>query len=152
MESKIVTKMRKIFIIIFLLTSNIILSQNKNYYTLEKNGIKYPKIIRYILLDKGEKVIIDSKYTIFNIDSHRFKYIKTIHEIDTCSYLALNNIKTISTYQLIEDEYKEHIKRTKGYGLYPFPLNHYNSKVFIIEKTSSKKIIKYEVDWISSIK
>lgn len=143
--------MKKIFLLI-ILVSNLIFSQNKNYYTIEKQGKKYPKIIRYVLLNEGEKIVYDSNTLFFNIEKQRFRYNKNNNKSDTCSYSTLKTIKTITISQLIKDEYNEHLKRTKENGKkIPLPFNHYNSKVFIIEKQSSKNIIKYEVDWIFSI-
>lgn len=135
-----------------LLISNFILAQETNYYSLEKNGEKYPKIVRYILLNRGEKIIHNSNTLFFNIDKQRFKHINNTHITDTCSTSTLNKIKTVSINELIKDEYAEHLKRSKENGKkIPFPFNHYNSTVFIIEKLSPEKIIKYEVDWIYSI-
>lgn len=143
--------MKKILFLTLIL-SNLVLAQESNYYSLKKNGKKHPKIIRYILLNEGEKIIDDSNTLFFNIDKQRFKYTKNNHKTDTCSSSALKKIKTISTGQLIKDEYAEHVKKSKENGLkIPFPFNHYNSRVFIIEKLSPEKIIKYEVEWIFSI-
>lgn len=143
--------MKKI-LFLTLLISNFVLAQKNDYYSLEKNGKKYPKIIRYILLNEGEKIIHNSNTFFFNIDKQRFKYIKNIHKTDTCSYSTLKKIKTITTSQLIKDEYTEHLKLSKENGKkIPVSFNHYNSRVFIIEKLSPEKIIKYEVDWIFSI-
>lgn len=132
--------------------SNLVLAQESNYYSLEKNEKKYPKIIRYILLNEGKKIIYDSNTLFFNIDKQRFKHIKNIHKTDTCNYSELKKIKTITTSELIKDEYREHLKRSKENDKkISFPFNHYNSRVFIIEKLSPEKIIKYEVDWVYSI-
>ncbi|CAD0006232.1 MULTISPECIES: BTB/POZ domain-containing protein [Flavobacterium] len=143
--------MRKI-LLLMIMVSNFVFSQNKDYYTLEKKGNKYPKIVRYVFLNNGDKIIQDRNIIFFNIKNQRFKYIKNYHKTDTCSFSSLKKIKIITIDQLIKDEYKEHLKRTKENNLkIPAPLNHYNSKVFIIEKVSSEKIIKYEVEWIYSI-
>ena len=56
---------------------------------------KYPKIIRYISLDKGEKIIDDLNTIIFNIDGQIFKYNKNIHKANKCSNSKIKNIKVI---------------------------------------------------------
>ena len=143
--------MKKI-LFLALLTSNFVLAQETYCYSLEKNGEKYPKIVRYILLNEGEKIMYDDNTFFFNIDKQKFKHIKNIHKTDTCSYSTLKKIKTVTTSQLIKDEYTEHLKRSKENGeKIPVPFNHYNSRVFIIEKLSPEKFIKYEVDWIFSV-
>ena len=152
MDHQIVIKMKAFSLILIVFISNSILAQNKNLYSLEKNGKLYPKIIRYIMLNKGEKNIHDSNTIFFNIDRQRFKHIKTKHKIDTCSNLVLKKIKIVTTNQLVKDEYEEHLDKTKLEGInMPPPLDHYNSKVFIIEGIVNKKFVKYEVDWIYSI-
>lgn len=151
MELKIAIKIKKIFLLIIFFT-NFIFSQTKNYYTIENNGKKYPKIVRYVSLEKGEKIIQDSNTTIFNIDKQIFKYNKKIHKVDTCSNYKTNKIKVISVNQLIRDEYNEHLNRSKENGRkIPISFKHYNCRVFIIEKLSPEKNIIYEVDWIFSI-
>lgn len=152
MASKIVIKMKKIYLLLFLLISNIIVSQNTDYYALEKDSEKHLKIIRNILFDGGGKTINNSGDIIFNIEKQRFRCVKSVHKIDTCLYGTSNSIKTISISQLIKDEHAEHVEKTKDYDpKFPFPFKHYNTKVFVFEKVSLKKIIKYEVDWIYSI-
>ncbi len=140
----------KIFsLIIIVFISNFISAQNENYYSLEKNGSEYQKIIRYIMLNNGDKIIHNTNTILFNIERQRFKYIKTKHKIDTCSNLSQIRNKIITTNQLIKDEYEEHIDKTKKEGIkMPPPLSHYNSKVFIIEEIMYGKFIKYEVEWI----
>lgn len=152
MDLKTAIDIKKIFLLIIFFT-NFIFSQTKNYYTLEKYGKKYPKIVRYISINKGEKVIQDSNIVIFNIDNQIFKYNKNIYKTDTCSNSQIKKIKAITVSQLIKDEYNEHLNRTKENGRkIPVPFNHYNSRVFIIERQSPEKNIIYEVDWIFSIK
>jgi hypothetical protein len=139
------------FIAIFFL-SNFLLAQTKKYYSLEKNGKEYPKIIRYVMLNNGEKIFHDSISIFFNIDKQRFKFMRTRHKIDTCSILKLKRIKIVTINQLIKDEFEEHLDKTKKENInMPPPLNHYNSRVFIIEKIPEEKFIKYEVNWIYSI-
>jgi ferritin len=54
--------------------------------------------------------------------------------------------------QLFNDEYEEHRSKLKLEELdLPPPPDHYNLKIFIIEKTPSKQVGKYEVDWIYTI-
>lgn len=152
MEQKTAIKTKKIFLLIIFFT-NFIFSQTKNYYTIEKNGKKYPKIVRHISLDKGEKIIHNSNTIIFNIDHQIFKYNKNIHKADTCSNSKIKKIKVITVSQLTTDEYNEHLIRSKENGRkIPVPFNHYNCRVFILEKLSTEKNIIYEVDWIYSIR
>ena len=78
--------------------------------------------------------------------------MRTRHKIDTCSILKLKRIKIVTINQLIKDEFEEHLDKTKKENInMPPPLNHYNSRVFIIEKIPEEKFIKYEVNWIYSI-
>jgi len=152
MDRQIVNKIKKTLIVATIFISNFIVAQNKHYYSLEKGGKEYPKIIRFIELNDGDKINIDSENIVFNIGNQRFKYFKKNHKIDTCYNSFLRNIKTVTVAQLIKDEYKEHLDKTKKEDIkMPPPLNHYNSRVFIIEKINSKKIVKYEVEWIYSI-
>ncbi len=152
MDPQIVAKIKRVSVVAIILISNFVVAQNKHYYSLEKGGKKYPKIIRFLELNDGEKIDIDSENLGFNIGNQRFKHFKGKHKLDTCSNSFLKNFKTITISQLIKDEYIEHLDKTKKEGIkMPPPLNHYNSRVFIIEKISSKKIIKYEVEWIFSI-
>ena len=149
--------MKKIALFIIILTCNIITAQknDRDYYTLVKNGEKYLKPIKYVLFsnEKDEKIISNnSKEVIFNIGKQSFKYIKNIDKIDTCSILALQKIKISSIKQLFEEEYKEHQRKLKLEKVkFPPPPNHYNLKIFMIEKIINNKFIKYEVDWIYSI-
>jgi len=78
--------------------------------------------------------------------------MRTRHKIDTCSILKLKRIKIVTINQLIKDEFEEHLDKTKKENInMPPPLNHYNSRVFIIEKIPEEKFIKHEVNWIYSI-
>ncbi|MET2986450.1 hypothetical protein [Aureibaculum conchae] len=144
--------MKRVFAITLVLISNFAFAQNKHYYSLEKGGKEYPKIIRFVELGGGEKFLDDSKNIVFNIDNQRFKYFDKKHKIDTCSNFSLQKHKIITIKQLIKDEYEEHLNKTKKEGIkMPPPLNHYNSRVFVIEKINEEKYIKYEVEWIYSI-
>ena len=152
MELKTATKMRRLFLLIIFF-SHFIFSQSKKYYTLEKQTKKYPKIVRYISLNKGEKIIHDSNTIIFYIDYQTFKHNKNIQRIDTCSSSKIKKIKTVTVSQLRKDEFNEHLNLSKENGRkIPLSLSHYNSTVFIIEKLSSEKNIIYEVDWIYQIR
>lgn len=152
MDHQIVIRMKIASFIAILFLSNFLLAQTKKYYSLEKNGKEYPKIIRYVMLNNGEKIFHDSISIFFNIDKQRFKFMRTRHKIDTCSILKLKRIKIVTINQLIKDEFEEHLDKTKKENInMPPPLNHYNSRVFIIEKILEEKFIKYEVNWIYSI-
>ena len=157
MELMNVINIKRIILFSLLLVCSTLTSQtrDKDYYTLVKNGRKYLKPVKYIMLnDKNDKKIIssNSENIIFYINSQRFKYDRIKNEIDTCSIGVLDNIKISSVKQLFNDEYEEHKSKLIFEELnFPPPPNHYNLKIIIIEKTSSKLVVKYEVDWIYTI-
>ncbi len=153
-----VTNTRKIVLFCLILSCNIITSQTKgdNYYSLVKNGREYLKPVKYVLFNKEKDkkhISNDSDGLIFYVSKQQFRYSNLMHNIDTCSISVLEKIKISTVKQLFDDEYVEHKSKLKLEELkwFPPPLNHYNLKIFIIEKTTSNQIIKYEVDWIFSI-
>ena len=71
--------------------------------------------------------------------------------IGITAVVALISI-SLGMQNAIKDEFEEHLDKTKKENInMPPPLNHYNSRVFIIEKIPEEKFIKYEVNWIYSI-
>ncbi len=157
MELMNVINIKKVILFSLLLACNTLISQtrDKDYYTLVKNGRKYLKPVNYIMPNnKNDKKIIssNSEEIIFYIDKQKFKYDRKKNEIDTCSIFVLDNIKMSNIKQLFNDEYEEHRSKLKLEELdFPPPPDHYNLKIFIIEKTPSKQVVKYEVDWIYTI-
>lgn len=148
--------MKKLFLIttFFFITSTVLGQQkNNDQYQLYKGGKKYPKLQRYVLLNKGDKKDKDPISNIsFIIEGEIFKYIANNHNRDTISVSKLHDINFSTIKELKIAEYQEHKKRTKEAGIkIPPPLNHYNIKVYILEKICGEKAIKYEVDWIYTI-
>lgn len=138
------------FFFIFLVVSGY--CQKKNYYTLEKNGKLYPKIIRFIELKKSDSIIDKNDTILFNIGKQQFVHFRKNHIVDTCNITVLKKIKLVSINQLLKDEYNEHLDKTKRENIkIPLPLKHYNSKVYIIRTITNNKVIKYEVEWPYSI-
>lgn len=154
MEQVTVIKMRKTLLILLLLACANLTSQtkNKDYYILSKGGEKYLKPVKYILLKNKKNKKINSDQIIFFVEGQRFRHNIKIDEIDTCSASILDSIKIRSIKQLFSDEYEEHMSKLKieNYYFPPSP-NHYNLKLFLIEKVSPKQVIKYEVDWIYTL-
>jgi len=155
MELMNVINIKKVILFSFLLLAfNTLISQtrDKDYYTLVKNGEKYLKPNRYIMSNDKKNISSNSEEIIFYINKQKFKYDRKKNEIDTCSVFVLDNIKISNIKQLFNDEYEEHRSKLKLEELnFPPPPNHYNLKIFIIEKISSKQVVKYEVDWIYTI-
>ena len=157
MELMNVINIKKIILFSLLILCSTLTSQtrDKDYYTLVKNGRKYLKPVKYIMIndENDEKIISsNSEDIIFYIDKQKFKYDRKKNEIDTCSIFVIDNIEISSIKQLFNDEYEEHKSKLILEELnFPPPPNHYNLKIFIIEKTPSKQVVKYEVDWIYTI-
>lgn len=155
MDYLIVIKMKTLnyFIFLIVLITNVVNAQKKenDYYSIYKEGKKYLKPVKYILLDKSSKKVVNpiTRKISFYIENQVFIHDTTHHEKDTCSTDVLSKIEVITIENLFKDEYKEHTEKTKLENIkMPPPLNHYNLKVFIIEKTNTEKVVKYEVDWV----
>ena len=135
--------MKKITLTFLLLTTLLCFSQN-----IKKETV-------YLLLDlkSNEKYILEDgsgnskyvnkyrkeiqgNYIYFKIcdeifSTHKFKGFK-----DTCSIRALNNLKIVDLKYINNKKSKSILKYN------PF------EKIYIVEKISNTKIIKYEVAWI----
>lgn len=154
MEQVTVIKMRKRILIFLLMVCTNLTSQtrDKDYYALSKEGEKYLKPVKYILLKNNKNKKIYSNQIVFFVEGQRFSHDINIDEVDTCSISILDNIKVSSIKQLFSDEYEEHKSKLEHENHYfPPPPNHYNLKLLLIERISPKQIIKYEVDWIYTI-
>lgn len=147
--------MKCIVVVIFLAFSVVSAQKNDNdYYQLYKGGKEYIKPVRYILLDGDSRKVVNGnpREISFYIGNEIFTHNPARHKRDTCLIVIMNKIKLKTIKELFEDEYKEHKQKTQLENITaPPPLNHYNLKVFIIEKINPEKIIEYEVDWIYSI-
>lgn len=131
------------------LICNFAIAQNANYYSLFKDGKKYPKLVRYLQLGEGNEGSSKDGEITFYIDRQKFINRGKKHKIDTCNYSTIDKKKIVSVSQLIKDEYNEHLKRSKENNIkYPVSFSHDNSRIFILKILSAEKIIKYEVDWI----
>lgn len=145
--------------ILFFLLVNFISGQTKesDYYTFSKGGDKHLKPLKYVLFNPKEntKTQKDGKIY-FKIKSERFVFENGKNKTDICPVSFLKTIKLENCAKLREDEvlfYKNEIKKTdiykkSGFSA-PFPVTsiHPYFKVYVVEKISNGKLIKYEVDW-----
>ncbi|AMC10304.1 hypothetical protein Lupro_03105 [Lutibacter profundi] len=149
--------MKKIVFIIFILSTNLFFSQekNNNYFSLYKDGKSYLKPIKYILFLPERDREKDYKSDIFfYIQGERFVFSKNIHSIDTCSNIFFKKLKFEDVSGLKEKEYlffkqkvNENNLNKKLFSSMPLTKTHLFFKVFIIKKVENDKYIKYEVDW-----
>lgn len=145
------------------MVSTIVNAQIKesDYYSFYKGGEKYLKPVKYVLFDSvsstAEK-IIDKQKIYFNIKGESFVYKKS-HTVDTCSIIFLQKIKLDNPADLQENAYKyfkkkkeEVEKKANNKIQILYPPTDFSSyfKIYILEKTKSNKLVKYEVEWLYS--
>lgn len=139
----------------FLFSFSVKAQENStDYYQLTEEEIEYPKIVRYVLLDKNGKKVSndDSNVILFVIYGEQFKYLPEKHHRDTLAAAKLEMIEFSTIEQLKRAEYREHKKRTEQAGIeLPPPPKHYNIKVYIVKKLSNENAARYEVDWLYTI-
>src|SRR5699024_410508 len=147
--------MKKLLLIttlLFVASTTFGQQKNNNKYQLYEGEEKYPKLQRYVFLDEENKKDNNISNVSFVIGGEIFKYIASRHNRDTVSVSKFRDLNFSTIEELKIDEYQEHKKRTKEAGIkMPPPPNHYNVKVYIVEKICGEKAIKYEVDWLFTI-
>ncbi|OAZ03618.1 hypothetical protein [Flavobacterium succinicans] len=155
----------KTIIYTLLLNVSFIYSQNlkadfDNFYRGENEREKPKKYILFENENSTKQKSEDKKVTYFYIEKERFVFNKGRHKIDTCSIRILKKIKLESTGNLEEEEVNYFRKKVEKFKKktnqkvpksMPISRIHKYLKVYILEKTDNDKIIKYEVDWESSI-
>lgn len=102
---------------------------SKENCTIEVEGKGYVKKNKFRKERQGEFIIF--KICDESFSAHKSKSIK-----DTCSIKALDNLKVVSLDYINKKKSKTILKYN------PF------DEIYIIEKISDNKIIKYEVAWI----
>lgn len=152
--------MKNYIYIFFLIISTFINAQTKesDYFRFYKDGEKYLKLIKYVYFDStssnNQKIRSEQKIY-FYIDGERFSHKKN-HKTDTCSIAFLQKIKISKPSSLQQDTYyyfkkkkkeQEKIINNKFHLLFPVTGFQNYVKVYILEKTKNKKLLKYEVDW-----
>ncbi|MBB4800000.1 hypothetical protein HNP37_000039 [Flavobacterium nitrogenifigens] len=154
--------MTKNIYLLILLTINFISAQTKSndYFSFYKGGEKYLKPIKYLMFDSSKDDNIkttDNAQIYFKIKKEHFKYNPQKNKASTYSIDFLEKIKLEKPDDLENDAYKffkakkEEIERKNKIKLV-YPPAGYQSfyKIFIIEKISTNKIVKYEVNWENS--
>lgn len=137
-------------------------TKESDYFRFFKDGEKYLKLIKYVYFDStishNQKTRIEQKIY-FYIDDESFSHKKN-HQIDTCSITFLKKIKLSKpsglqqdTYEYFKSKKKEQEKIMNNRFQILFPVKSFQNyvKVYVLEKNSSNKLIKYEVDWEDSM-
>ncbi|MWB95572.1 hypothetical protein GON26_14480 [Flavobacterium sp. GA093] len=147
------------FIILMVFTTINAQKVEKDFNNFYSGNNKH-KPIKYVLFEiekdnESEKKNNGGKIY-FYVKSERFVFDMKKHKKDTCSIDILKTIKLENSRNLQNDEYEyfrkkvdEFEKKTKQKIPKALPISqeHLYFKVYVIEKISSGKIVKYEVDW-----
>lgn len=152
--------MKKNIYIIFLIVTSFVNAQTKesDYFQFYKGGEKYLKPVKYVLFDSSANHTErkkDKQKTYFHIKGESFVHKKE-HKVDTCSIIFLQKIKLDDPVYLQQNAFKyfknkkEEVERkSNNKRRILFPITGYNTyfKVYVLEKTRTNRLLKYEVDW-----
>lgn len=127
-----------------------------DYFSLQKNGKKYLKPIKYVFFDpKKDKMETSENNLYFYIKNERFLFLKKKHNIDTCNIKYLKKIRLSDAGTLSKEEFQFYKNKIKNDDYWkqkkinpPMPIVRFHPffKVFIVKKQKNK-ILKYEVNW-----
>lgn len=150
--------MKAILNILLLLTINLLNSQvrESDYFTLYKGGEKYLKPIKYIFFDNNDSLFSKKK----NLDKIYFYYDKQTFIFDnkmakdTILLSKIDNKMVKNPEDLKNQAFlffknkKEEVEKKNNLKInYPASDFYPYFKIYIIEKTDSKKALRYEVEW-----
>ena len=152
--------MKNIIYILLLIISIVANAQTKesDYFRFYKGGEKYLKPIKYVFFDSSASDTErkkDKQNIYFHIKGESFVH-KKIHKVDTCSINVLQKIKLDNPANLQQNAYnyfkkkKEEVERKSNNKINVLPpiTGFYTYfKVYVLEKTTNNKLLKYEVDW-----
>jgi hypothetical protein len=154
--------MKKIFWILILCISFSIFGQTKesDFFNFYKGGNNYKKPLKYVLFDisAGDtKKEIDNKIY-FYMGGETFIFDSKINKKDTCiidqTKFTIDKSKDLQekAYQFFKEkkQIEEKKMNLKVPILYPATDFSRYFKIFVLEKTNKKTLLKYEVDWIYS--